>query len=345
MPKVELVVGGVKYGGWKSVSITRSIEQISGSFDLGISEHWPDSGGPRPIKPGQKCEVRIDGKPVITGHVDDVEPSYDATSREVAVRGRDVTGDLVDCSAVLKQWKQATTLYIAKALCAPFGIEASGDITGGRWKIFKTTPGETAFEALERAARLDGVLLISDGKGGLVITRAGTQRIDTALEHGVNIVSASATLSHRDRHSEITVKGQGPGDDDASGPAVAAQEGKATDAGITRHRPLIVNADGQGGAANLKQRAEWEIAVRLARSAIVEITVQGWSHAGGLWEPNTRVKVRDPWLGIDGEMLLTGVTLTLDESGHRAVLSLTRPQAFDLLPVPEPKAEDSYDAS
>ena len=37
------------------------------------------------------------------------------------------------------------------------------------------------FEAIERAARMRGLLLMSDGKGVLVLTRAGVARISTPL--------------------------------------------------------------------------------------------------------------------------------------------------------------------
>ena len=84
----------------------------------------------------------------------------------------------------------------------------------------------------------------------------------------------------------------------------------------------------------LLARAQWEANVRAARGIQIEVTVQGWAHAEGLWLPNRRVLVRIPWLGLDGEvLLLSGVRWMLDDNGTRARLTLTRQEAFSLLPV------------
>ncbi|MDH5753328.1 MAG: hypothetical protein OEZ59_13035, partial [Deltaproteobacteria bacterium] len=210
-------------------------------------------------------------------------------------------------------------------------------------KSHQVEPGETAFECLERAARMRGALLISTGAGAVEITRAGTDSIDTVLERGVNILAARGQLSHRDRFSEYTVLGQAAGDDSGFGVVASEPKGTAQDAGVSRTRPLTVLSESPGGLADMKTRAEWERAVRLGRSSQVVITVQGWEHSGGLWEPNTRVKVRDDWLGLDEELLLAGVSLVLDDNGSRAELTLTRPEAFDLLPVPEPYEGSSWE--
>lgn len=120
--KAELLVGTSIYGGWQRVSVTRSIEQVANSFDLEVTERWPGQSTSRPIRPGEECTLKLDDETVITGYVDDAEPTFDRQSHGISVRGRDATGDLVDCSAVHKtgQWMNAPLDRIATDLCAPF---------------------------------------------------------------------------------------------------------------------------------------------------------------------------------------------------------------------------------
>lgn len=332
-----LYAGAAIHGGWKRVSVTRSIEQIANSFDLEVTERWPGQAASRPMKPGERCTLKLDGETVITGYVDDVESTYDHQSHGIAVRGRDATGDLVDCSAVHKtgQWAQAPLDRIAADLCAPFGIAVTVETdVGAPFSSFKIEPGETVFECLERAARLRAVLLVADGEGNLVVTRAGTERSDTALVEGRNILSANGQFSWRERFSAYTVLGQDKLalDGDAE-PNHAAPAATVQDATISRHRPRIVLADDHGGRERFRDRAEWEKNVRMGRALRGAITVQGWRDgAGNLWRPNTLVSVTSPSLYLqEAQMLIVGCLYTLDDTGTRTALSIARREAFDLL--------------
>lgn len=345
MPDVALTVAGARYGGWKSIRITRGIEQVAGTFELGVSERWPDMGVQRKIAPGDRCAVAVDGETVITGHVDDVSLSYDDASHQVGVSGRDATGDLVDCAAIHKsgKWAGRTMPQIAADLCAPFGISVRAETdTGAALPSWQIQEGESAFECLDRLARDRGVLLVSDGLGALVITRAGTTRIGTALVRGENILAASGTLSLRERFATYIVKGEQAGTDDTYGEQLR-QKAVASDSTITRYRPLIVIADDQATGASMKRRAEWERNVRAGRSIDISVTVQGWAHAGGLWQSNRIVHVTDEWLRLDDDLLVKQVVFVLDEQGTRCELALTMPQAFDLIPLPAKAATAKED--
>lgn len=338
MSEVTLSVNGIRYGGWKTVEIRRSIERISSTFSLSLTERWSGQDQPWPIEHGDECSVAIDGEVVVTGYVDDVLPFFDDREHGITVVGRDKTGDLVDCSAIAKsgEWKGRTILQIAQDLAAPFGIAVTAEVDPGKpFERSSLQEGETVFEALERAARMRGVLLISDGRGGLVITRAGKGRIATALVQGENIKSARATYSLRERYSKYICKGQSYGFDTSTPEQNAGSKGEAADNNVARYRPLLIVAEDIADSAGLTTRALWEAAVRMGRSARPEITVQGWRHASGLWRPNVLVPVRSPWLRLDREMLIVGVVSLFDDNGRRSVLELCRPEGFEILPVPE----------
>lgn len=337
MPDVRLAINGVEYGGWKSVRVVRGIDQVAGTFELGVSELWPGQDLTRQIRAGDRCKVSVDRTTVITGYVDDVQISEAKDSHEVSVSGRDATGDLVDCSAIHKtgRWSDRKIEQIAEDVCQPFGIKVTADAdTGAKVSSWAIQEGESAFECLERLARHAGVLLVSDGLGGLRITRAGARRVGTALVREQNILAASGTLSFRDRFSQYVAKGESFGTDETSGPALLPKA-VVVDAGVKRYRPLIVLAEDLATPETLKRRAEWERNVRGGRSTDVAVKVQGWSHAAGLWRPNEIVGVQHPALRLNHDLLIRSVAFVLDESGTVTELALTMPEAFQLVPLPQ----------
>jgi prophage tail gpP-like protein len=343
MPDVRLKVNAVAYGGWKGVRIVRGIEQLAGAFQLSVSERWFGQATPRRIVPGDRCELSIDDEPVITGWVDDLRIDYDDQSHNVSVSGRDAAGDLVDCSAIKGsgQFKGRTIAQIAGDLCNPFGIAvtvAEGVDVGKAFTSFAIQEGETVFEALERMARIRALLMTSDGLGGLVITRAGTGRCPTTLKNGVNIKAAAGVLDHKDRFQEYLVKAQAPATDYWNAAASAHVRGTATDPAIKRYRPQIIVGESQADGLSAKDRAIWQSKMRAARSLNVTARVQGWTHAEGLWTPNTVVHITDDWLQLDHDLLIKTVTLTQDDrEGTVTELALTDPHAYKLLPLKETK--------
>jgi len=335
---ITLTIGGTRWGGWKTVQIQRGIEQVAGQFSLGVSDRWPGQDVRRDIRPGDACTVQMDGQTVITGHVDDVAMRLRADSREIEISGRDATGDLVDCSVTDKQYPSRTMRQIAEALCKPFGVPVAvaAGLTLPVMPTFRADHGETVWEVIERLARICGVLAVADGAGGLLITRATTTRVATELVEGQNVLEAEGAATWRERFSTVTVVGVLPGSDGLFG-AAAAGKGVATDTEISRHRPLVMQAEDASDRAGLRVRAEWERNVRSGRGRRVSVTVPGWSHAGGLWQPNTRVGVSLPSLALAADLLITSVTHTLDDGGTRTQIEMVRPEAFDRIPMPEPR--------
>lgn len=331
---IELKVKGGIFSGWERMEIKTGIEQIAGTFQLGITERWPGQDTPTPIMPGFDCEVLLDGATVITGYVDSSDINYDENSHTVSISGRDKTGDLVDCCAIHKtgQWTNRTLFQIAKDICAPFDIKVINQTDeGDPLPPVNIQEGERAFELLDRMARMRAVLLVSDGLGNLIITRAGKQRIATDLVEGVNIKRAQGKFDWKERFSHYVVKGQHRAVDGESADSARGPSGTANDTVINRYRPMIVLAEDQGHIASLQQRAEWEKNVRIGRANRATITVQGWNHTDGLWRPNGLVRLRSPMLYADIDLLIAQVTYKLDSGGTTTDLELCRPEAFDLI--------------
>lgn len=332
---------GYTFRGWNTARVTRSLETMCGTFSLAVADRWDGDLKPWPVREGDACEIDVNGRTLITGYVDSRELAFDETSRSISLAGRDRAGDLVDCSVVLPSWEfsDVAVFTLAQKICEPFGVRVSLQpgltlSNVGLLKKHSIDPGDTAQSALENLCRAAGVLLISDGRGGIMLTRNGVARATTALEQGKNVKSARASFDFSSRFGEYRVLGSHKGRDDISGAAAAGVKGDAVDVGVRSERVCVVRPEGNVTPATAAVRAQWEAAVRAARSETVTVTVQGWTQAdGSLWDLNTLARVKIPAVGVDGEMLIAGLTFALDLSGGTTTeITLKGPRAY----VPDP---------
>lgn len=217
MDKISLFVAGTVYEGWTEATVTTAIEQIAGDFSLSITERWDGQLDGWEIPCGEFCQVKIGDDVVISGYVDSIDASYDAGSHTISITGRDITGDLVDCSAPSKNYTGQTITQILTDLAKPYGIKVVDEIQGRDGNLKTSTKiqdmavqnGDAVFDTMDKAAKQLGVMLVSDGNGSIAITsagKAGNAGVD--LVQGVNILSANYTQDHSELYSEITVKGQ-----------------------------------------------------------------------------------------------------------------------------------------
>lgn len=344
MPEVRLTVDGNEWGGWQSYRINLGLQELAGTFELQLTERWAGQESRRALRAGAPCTLHYDGELLVTGYLDAVAPTYNAEDHSITVAGRDKTADLVDCSAPATQWIGRSLTAVARELCAPFGISVIDQVgVSTPFRSLKPNDGETVHELLAQAARIRGVLLITDGRGNLVITRAGTARATDALRLGENILTGAGNFDLRDVFSNYSLKGQQPGDDWLSGETAAAVLAKATDSRIKRHRPLTLIADAPLDAAGARDRVTWERNVRWGRSQSITYTVQGHrQRSSALWRPNLLANVFDAYQFLGGEeRLITGLTYILDAQGERSELTLMPREAFDLVAQPEPEADDA----
>lgn len=359
---IKLYVSGKLYSGWKSATITRSMEAASGHFSLSIVDYNPSIAKEYTLKEGEKCRLMLGNDTIITGYIDDLDISIDADSYGVTVSGRDRTADLIDCSAVGKpEYRNKSLLSIARELCSPFSIpvltsdgqdseisvrlnpkaaksivqkarrrkEKSASFAGENIATFRTQPGETVLECLERIAREKGILITSTSNGELMFTRSGKVSSGAEIVEGKNLLNASSKTSLKERFSDYIVNGMQPGAEGMSGNRWKAFKSTSADSAVTRYRPLVIMAENAMGKAGAKRRASWEAINRAAKSVQISASVPGWrTDSGEVWQVNRLVKFRSPSLRIDRELLITEVSFSISDSGETTDLTLKRPDAF-----------------
>lgn len=336
---LELLVGGFRYAGFKSIRVTQSIESLAGSFALEVSDRWDGAEAPWTIIEEDACQVTINGQVVIDGYIDRRSLSGASNTRTLSYAGRDRAAALVDCSAVLSKWtyKNITLAELAKIVAEPFGIEVSVQEGLSLSKMAKVviSPGDTGYEVLKRSAAEEGVLLVSDGAGGILFTRSATERALPLVE-GINIKTASVEYNGESRYRRYIVAAQSAATDHASGSATRVL-GSAVDEGVRRtERTLLIRPEKGYTREAATRRSDWEARMAAARAETVTVVVQDWEQPDGrLWRANMRSHVRAPRLiGVDGDMVISQVEFSVNsEGGKLTQLRLVRPDAF----TPEPK--------
>jgi prophage tail gpP-like protein len=311
----------------KSISITRSAEQAvstaSGEFVI--------KGPGLPNRPDDEVTITANGTLLLTGYVRDVNPSYDAGSgsRSLSMSFVSKTVDATETSV-----DHPTGEVLNKNLAdigrefdnLGIGIEDDGGLpVEPRHKL---DPGESLFSTVERRARGRGILIHDTPEGKMKLATKPAGQHAGALRRGVNIEQASATLTGKDRHSEISVRGQST---TGSSAAQLRGQAKAKDAGVRRSRPLIIRHEGEQTTDRAKTRAEWHAKRGAGNAVTASITTIGWRDEGGtIWTPNFLIEVDDDFIGINGLMIIKSVTLNQDAegAGTTATLSLADPRAL-----------------
>lgn len=332
--EVTLRVNGLEYGGWLEVEITAGIERQSRSFSLSITRTWPGAKElPRRVKPFDLCEVFIGSEKVLTGFIDATPIRYDSKSIAVAVRGRSKTADLVDCSAKFAtgQWRNRRLESIVSDLSKTYNLNVRSEVDTGSTVIeHQIEPGETGFESIDRLLTARQLLCTDDAEGRLVLIEPGSSgRASTALVHGGNILSADAPLDYKDVFSEYKCVGQRSGNDFDSGATVSGISATAQDTTVPRYRLLLIMQSGQVTLQDCSDRVAYERLYRAAKALETTYVVQGWRQRDGtLWKENQLVRVTDPVIGFNDELLISEVTYRIGKGGTTCALTVIPAAAY-----------------
>jgi len=345
---VSVLLEGQSFHGWKTVSISKSLESVCNEFSILLDDKFDGLNTAWPLKPDTNIRIGIGTERVFTGRIEVVDPSFDAEGRSFTIAGRSNAGDIVDCSHEgPTEYKNISLAKLAEEMVKPFGLKVFLSVVPKLIEKFAVKPGETVFEAIDRAARLQGFFWIATRGGNIRLTRAARARSFSTLEQDVNVLAAGAVYNSSKRYSKYIVKGQSEGLEDFFGKNASQPEGIARDNGVKRNRPLIIIAESTIDGAKAKTRAEWESSTRLAQMARVRVTTDSWRQAdGSLWGLNQLIKVKSSYLGLDQDMLSVGITHNKSNGGGTTTdLVLVDPQAYDPKPVVNEKELDDLFAN
>jgi len=342
---MALVVDGVPYTNFTAMAVTQNIETFAGQFSFSaIDVNGAFNAKSYPVKLGSLCKVTISGVPVLTGYVESVNVDTSNTTHSVTVAGRDVTCDLVDSTmpATFSPSAQNISLVsLINQVQALFGLALPvinqvtdlEDFTS--FEIVAPDAGQSAHDYLEKFARKKRVMLTTNGAGAIVITRASgnplgmsfiNRRNDTRLQN--NVLSSSVSYDYSQRFSRYIVGSQAnmqgmneAGDTDNE--SIVDAQAEASDTSMTRNtRVLYLVAENVSDVSALKERAEWEANIRMARSRQYSCVIDTHTVRTGtpLWFNRTAMVIDDN-AAINETMLIKSVTFkeNLNEGIETAV--------------------------
>ncbi|MFT8896773.1 MAG: phage baseplate assembly protein [Acetobacter sp.] len=415
---MRVVVDGAELTSWTTAEVGRDLADIAGGYRIQFddaardaSAGFADQTSASVVHEHMPVEIYVLGELVLRGHVEDLQTRVTPQEATGTFSGRDLVGDLVDCVANPLgpvEYRNVSLMSVAGSLVQPFGLSIDSDVdTGTPFTLVALDEGEPAMGSIEKLSRQRGVLVVSDGVGGVRLTKAGQQQAAGALTFPGNVISVESDVSVRDHYSDVFVKGQfqsvlrpakaplsassAPVDTVAGNglttftdheSAATLRYGHAVDPLVGRWRPRVwlskTQSGGSAGTQNagnpavdpdasgslrsqsvnasayhatrrgrrkkrkaskprtdadpwtLQDQAEWRMRSTRAHGRARIYTVQGFSVAGEIWRPNTRVSVKDLYNGLDGEYLIGAVTYVSDSQGDRTRISIVSLDAYDI---------------
>lgn len=248
-------IDGKKFDTWESGEVTRDLKDFAGTFSFTFRDSerslntFSFATSIPPIyhlRPGSSVKIYVCDELVLVGYIENVNVDIDEKSSSVAISGKDKAGDLIDCAAAPNGPAEFNNVRLedaAKRIAEPYGLKVRSEVdTGEVFGRYGIDMAETGLSALEKGARQRQVLLLSDGVGGLVITRTGDRRAPADLTLPGNVMSSSGNYTHKNRHSKTIVRGQ---HEKASGKRKSGSLDETAN-------PLTVARKSDNGGANLQ---------------------------------------------------------------------------------------------
>lgn len=388
--RVTVTINGVQFQQVVRLAVSRDLANIAGTFDVVLVDDarlfralpfpWGRPEGGPETRPGQAITIAIDKEPVLVGWIDRLALRWSGEDIECHLQGRDKTGDLVDCAALPDgpaEFRGVDLLHVARHVCDPFGITVRAEVPlGAPFEQLALQPHMTALAFLESGARQRSVLLVSDGVGGLLLTRGGATRAPDELRIGETIQEITAEFDWTHRFRDYIVKQTSTRTNTGGAPLNSSlapastsggnfygpytiQEarsiintGRAIDPEVTRHRPTVRLTRTQSGMTTVQEQAEWMLRVARGASDSIHLRVLDWraGQARALWRPNALARLWDPYSGIDRDMLIAGVAHRFGEQGATTDLRVVGRTAYDRIneaerPIRRAHAEQRLNSS
>lgn len=330
--RVTVTVGGIELRGWGDFQLTRHLDSYA-SASFAAPFDASDARARATFRPLSflGLDVAVDGVPVLTGTMVDVEPQITAAARSVGVSAYARPGVLADAVMPSEAWplelNGLTLRQVAERVGASFdlGVRIDDD-TRATFRRVAFEPDDRPHEVLAELARQRG-LVISDTRNGKIWLRkpssSGTV-VARLVEGAPPAVSQAVSFAAREYGSEVI--GIGSGRAGAAGQRYVATNPRLQS--VTR--PLVYRPeDTEAGDVPAATRAR--LARMFAAAASYEIGVATWRDASGaLWEPGALVELDAPSLMVyrPTALMIRSVRYSLTAGQTSAVLSLVFPGAF-----------------
>jgi len=333
MPSTEIVeisVGGTPYGGWKSMSVKMSARSPERTFQITgtIGDHGPAAAA-MAINTSDPCTLTSNGDVLVNGRVHDIEIEIDEEKREIRIVGKSRGADAVKSSVDHKthEWKKKDILEIAQDVDSS-GIGYTSDEQLKKLDKVRCNVGDTQMQALSKLANKQGLWLVGDDSGGILITKHGKYRHGGGIAEGVNLKRGTAKFSAEDRMQKTKVKGHVPA---GPGEKTWRFEEEAEDEGGRPGTVRVIVPKASMTKAEAKELAQNTAENRHGDSVSFDCTLQGFRDEGGqIWHAGWLVFCDVPSCRLSQDLAIDEIELSQDEGqqGSLAKIKLVHPSAL-----------------
>lgn len=329
---VEVKIGGQTHKGWTRYEIDSDLMTPADAWRVTLAQ--AEIALPKEVVEGAAVEVRLNRDVVLSGRLDERELRVAAGLHELLLSGRDGAGVLLDCSSPIFSRSGVTLAQLVANITKELGIkqiriEADNKLLREKVNI---EPGDSAWDALRRAAEANGLWPWFEPDGTLVV---GGPRYDKphvatlvlrADGKGNNVLSLAERRSIVERFSEVTVYGQAHASGSGAGERDGRNniKGKEEDTGVKVYRPKVMVDHEAVNESIARARARKIISDARVKGYTLTALVRGHRTDDGLlWTPGQRINVKSEPHGIDGTYFLMARRFTGDKaSGQRTQLTL-----------------------
>jgi len=331
-----VMLNGRPFQGWLRFTVKQSFDKVTGDGMLEISDQ---PGNPLPADVGDTAQIILNGRPVLTGHVHEVDASHDDNSHPIRLTLRDKTQDMVDSTigpgvefkppiklkkvaeGTLKKMGLSSIKVIDNA--DPDEYRKGGEMPGG-------AIDKLGHNWLDEWAKKRQVVLTTDGKGNLVIDRNKKKRLGGYLYKSFeddarnNVKSAKYKNSDFGRHNKHSCAGQksqtdpdwenhGKDHAPAQSDPLSRNVREAKDSSVRSERRLHYRGGIGIEGKSPEDAAKWRANLAKARKYTYEAEVAGFACQGGqLWWPGFVIPVFDAHFQISDELFIKEVEFSQD---------------------------------
>ena len=313
MSDLLIKIEGKEYPTWTTFYMKKSLEEVAHSFNFSVKS----KSGIHKIQKHDDVKILLGGKSYTAGRVDKTLHTLSKDSNSYSYAGRSYVRDLIDASATFHK-ENKYLWWIFSYLCNMYSVpftQAEGVKTSIVKKFVLTA--EAPWQKMVAEALNQGLIITTDNSGGVILDKAGSEKLPVVLEEGVNFQQMEEEADGSKQFSIYTVRS---GD----------REGYIFDPDLKDklHRPLDIYIDRETMTGELKKRAEMEM--KRGQSKKYRITLGSWKYAEGkYWDVNYQVKVKSPIFELDKYLLITQVEFFLRERRKHVILTLEEKELYE----------------
>ena len=287
--KVRLLIAGFEINTWDMASIDSAIDTPADAWSFSLFDEQ-DHILPKAVRKGAKVQLYYGNELLLTSVADQVQEKVDRSGYALSISGRDLAGQLIDCSVPIFNGRQMTLDELINKYVMGGdlkGLFKGTNIQNNSWLKNKVSvePGENIWDAIVKAAAVTGqhVWLEPDSTLSIGDPFAHAYKVATALrlnkpDDTNNVFDAEYTEDASNEYSEIKLLGQ-----DGNAQNLAASFKSTSNAHNRLKIVTMADVETQSEANTTIDKIKKDNDLQ---AYALDATVSGWTVDSKVWTPS-----------------------------------------------------------